>query len=193
MGNLITALVTLLSGLPKLWAIFLLAMFPVIELRGAIPLAVAWDLPLLTSFVVAVLGNMAPVLPLLYFLGPVSRWLEKHFLIFRRFFQWVFNRSRRHEHQIEKYGYWGLVVFVAIPVPGTGVWVGSALAFLLGLKVLPSFLAMTLGVVIAGSIMTFLSLGVAQLIVSQGLIWTIFLILTLIALVLWLKNKQQKK
>lgn len=190
MGDLITALVDLMAGLPKTWAIFVLAMVPVIELRGAIPLAIAWDIPPLISFATAVLGNIAPILPLLLFLGPVSRWLEKHFLVFRRFFKWVFDRSRQHEDKIEKFGYWGLAIFVAIPFPGTGVWVGSALAFLLGLKIFPSFLAMTLGVIIAGGLMIFLSLGVAELIASQGLLLTGLLILILVILIIGFRNKK---
>ncbi|MFA5536320.1 MAG: small multi-drug export protein [Bacillota bacterium] len=184
-------MVDLVSGLPRLWAIFLLAMFPIIELRGAIPLAIAWNLPPLSSFWVAALGNIIPIFPLLYFLEPVSLWLGRQFNFFKNFFEWVFARGRRHKGKIERYGYWGLALFVAIPIPGTGVWVGSVIAFLLGLSAIPSFLAMTLGVVVAGFIMMALSLGVVQLITGQGLLWTIVVLLLFSSIIIFRKNKNK--
>lgn len=190
MSQLISSLINLVATLPKIWAVFVLAMMPIIELRGAIPLAIAWNIPPLTTFIIAFLGNMIPVLPLLFFLGPVSDWLQKHFAIFKSFFHWVFSRSKAHEDKIKRYGYWGLVLFVAIPFPGTGVWVGSALAFLLRLRILPSFLAMGLGVIIAGIVVISFSLGVAEIAAKQGLFWATLVVIFLLGLMLWQRKKQ---
>lgn len=188
MGKIIGFFIALVSGLPKPLAVFVLAMVPIIELRGAIPLAVAWDLNPSIGFFSAILGNLVPIFPLLLFLGPVSQWLQKHFAFFKGFFQWVFNRSRQHEDKIKRYGYWGLALFVAIPFPGTGVWVGSALAFLLGLKIIPSFLAMALGVLGAGTIMLLLSWGIAELAAAKGTLAAVIGILILVSIIIFRKR-----
>lgn len=190
MDALVTWLVDLVAVLPKWWAVFILAMVPIIELRGAIPLAIAWQMDLFPGFMAAFWGNLVPVLPLLLFLGPVSQWLEAHFRPFRVFFRWVFTRTARYEAQIHKYGYWGLVLYVGIPLPGTGAWTGCALAFLLGLKIIPSFLAIAAGVFLAGVLMLLLSLGVAEL-ASQGAIW-LFLALALVCCIIFFYRRRKR-
>lgn len=191
MDSLVAWMVDLVAVLPKWWAVFILAMVPIIELRGAIPLAIAWQMDPLSGFVAALLGNLVPVLPLLWFLGPVSRWLESNFRPFKVFFRWVFTRAARYEEQIHKYGYWGLMLFVGIPLPGTGAWTGCALAFLLGMKIVPAFLAIAAGVFLAGIIMLLLSLGVAGL-AAQGVGWAI-LAVVLIIIVVFVHNRRQDR
>lgn len=142
--------------IPPELQIFLLAMTPVGELRVAIPLGLglyqmAWPQVLLIS----VLGNLLPVVVLLLWLGPFSQWLMKHSRIFRRFFNWLFERTRkRHRLEIERYGWWGLMVFVAIPLPMTGGWSGTLVAFLTGMPFWRAFSAIALGVVMAGLVVT---------------------------------------
>jgi len=100
---------------------------------------------------------MIPIPFILLFLGPVSRFLMR-FPVGKRFFDWLFARTRKKTAEIEKYETLGLTVFVAIPLPATGGWTGAMAAFLLGMKFNHSMWSIFLGVVIAGVIMTVLSL-----------------------------------
>lgn len=145
-------------GCPPALAVALVAMLPIVELRGAIPVGVnlfgmdwRWVFPL------AVLGNMAPIPFILLLLGPLSRWCMQ-FKTGKLFFDWLFTRTRRKSAQIEKYETLGLTIFVAIPLPATGAWTGAMAAFLLGLTFPHAMLSILLGVIIAGVIMTVLSL-----------------------------------
>ncbi len=137
--------------------VFFTAAAPISELRGAIPLAIvdleiSWQL----AFLVAFAGNLLPVPFLLLFLGPVSRFLSKIGL-FERILNFIFRLSRRRGGLVERYGTMGLVLFVAIPLPVTGAWTGSIVAFLLGLSFWHAFPAIVLGVIIAGVIVTTLT------------------------------------
>ena len=111
---------------------FLLAMTPIGELRAAIPAGIYIHyLSPYTAYIIAVIGNLIPVIFLLLFLEPVSKWLSLKFKIFQRFFDWLFKRTRKKaSSKIKKYGYPALVLFVAVPLPITGAWTGSAIAFL---------------------------------------------------------------
>jgi uncharacterized membrane protein len=142
----------------------LAAALPVSELRGAIPLAIGvygydpWQ-----AYLLAVLGNLLPVVPLLLFLGPVSDWLRR-FTFWDKFFTWLFSRTRRkyiREH--ESFSLTALALFVAIPLPVTGAWTGCAIAFLVGFRFWPAFAAISTGVLLAGVIVTATVLGVQWL------------------------------
>ncbi len=153
-----------LHNLPKEWITLILATLPVAELRGAIPWALAQPpvgggLSWQTAYIFAVIGNFLPVIPILYFLEPVSNWLRR-WKIFDRFFDWLFARTRKRGKMIEKYEALGLILFVAIPLPITGAWTGSAAAFVFGLSkkwAIPCILA---GICIAGVIVTLACMGV---------------------------------
>ena len=138
--------------------VFLTAAAPISELRGAIPLAIAvLDITWPLAFLVAYAGNLFPVPFILLLLDPVSRLLSR-IKIFERILNWIFSISRRRGGIIERYGAIGLVLFVAIPLPITGAWTGSIVAFLLGMKFRYAFPAIMLGVFIAGVIVTTLTL-----------------------------------
>ncbi|MEE8470184.1 MAG: small multi-drug export protein [Dehalococcoidia bacterium] len=138
--------------------VFLVAASPIVELRGAIPDAInRLDIPWALAFLVAYAGNLLPVPFLLLFLGPVSR-LFARVRLFEKILEWIFERSRRRGDIVERYGSIGLVLFVAVPLPVTGAWTGSIVAFLLGMKVRHAFPAIALGVFIAGVIVTILTL-----------------------------------
>ncbi len=145
------------SGLPDGLVIVLIAALPVVELRGAVPVGHMLGMHPLTVYVLAVLGNMVPIPFLLWMLGPCSR-LCMRVRIGRRFFEWLFARTRRKTAKVEKYETLGLTVFVSIPLPVTGGWTGSIAAFLMGLRFRHAFLSILLGVMVAGVIMTALSL-----------------------------------
>jgi len=142
--------------------VVLIAMLPLAELRLAIPIAImkepyGFGLDPITAFSLSVVGNMIPVIPLLLFLEPVSNYLRR-WKIWDIFFTWLFERThRRHNANFEKYGSVGLAIFVGIPLPVTGAWTGCAAAFVFGFKFKNSFLAILAGVIIAGSIMTTLT------------------------------------
>lgn len=135
-----------------------LAASPISELRGAIPLAVLeFDFPWYYAYIIAALGNMLPVPFILLFLNAVTRILSR-IPLFDRFFKWLFAYTRRRGTLIEKYERIGLILFVAIPLPVTGAWTGSIVAVLLGMKFTRAILSIFLGVLIAGAIVTCLTL-----------------------------------
>ncbi|MDD5615150.1 MAG: small multi-drug export protein [Candidatus Methanoperedens sp.] len=142
--------------------VVLIAMLPVAELRLSIPIAImkepyGFGLDPFTAFYLSVIGNMIPVVPLLLFLEPVSNFLRR-WKIFDMFFTWLFERThRKHSANFEKYGSIGLAIFVGIPLPATGAWTGCAAAFIFGFKFKNAFLAILAGVIIAGIIMTTLT------------------------------------
>lgn len=138
--------------------VILISMLPLSELRLSIPIAIyAFELDPFTAFYLSVIGNMIPVVPLLLFLEPVSNFLRR-WKIGDIFFTWLFERThRKHNEKFEKYGSIGLAIFVGVPLPVTGAWTGCAAAFVFGFKFKNAFLAILAGVIIAGSIMTTLT------------------------------------
>jgi len=139
----------------------LVAALPVSELRGSIPLALGvFHFPVEKAFFLSIIGNLIPVLPLLLFLESVSKWLSMRFNWAEKFFSWLFARTKRRSKLVEKYGAIGLIFFVAIPLPITGAWTGSIIAWLLNLKRRRSFLAISLGLIIAGIIITLVATGI---------------------------------
>lgn len=148
--------------------IFLISMIPILELRGSILIA-PWLLhtTLVPTYIAAVIGNLLPIPFILMFIKQIFVWLKKsgnrHL---RRIPEVLEAKAMKRSEQIEKYGYFGLFLFVAIPLPGTGAWTGSLLAVLLGLKPRKSFLFIMLGVLTAGLVMSLVSFGVLNNIIS---------------------------
>lgn len=130
-------------------------MTPIGELRVALPIALTlYNMDWVWAFFISVLGNLVPIVFLLLFLDPVSQWLSDNSKFFQRFFNWLFERTRRKSNsRIEKYGEIALISFVAIPLPLTGAWTGAVVAFLFGIPFKKSFPLISLGVIIAGVIM----------------------------------------
>lgn len=142
----------------------LVSALPVSELRGAIPLALGkFHFPVYKAYILSVLGNMVPVIPILLFLESLSGWLSKRSKIAERFFMWLFERTRRRSKVIEKYGAIGLILFVAIPLPVTGAWTGCVAAFLFGIRRRWATLSILAGVMIAGVVVTAISLGALKI------------------------------
>jgi len=150
-----------LKGVRPEYLTVIVAMIPIAELRGAIPLALSLKVPVTRAFALAVAGNLIPVLPALFLLEPVSNYLRK-FSIFDKFFSWLFQRTRSRSQIIEKLELLGLALFVAVPLPLTGAWSGAIAAFLFRFRIRDSFFAITLGVLIAGVIVTLTCLGVIR-------------------------------
>lgn len=158
-------------GIPPLLVTGLIAMVPVFELRGAIPVGAAlFKLNIFAVFAVAVLFNIIPVLPILLFLNPIKRYLERKGFM-RGFFGFFERRAEKNRSLIERYEELGLALFVAVPLPATGAWSGALLAVILGLKTTKSFLFVSLGVLGAGVIVTlFTALGLFGIVAASTLL-----------------------
>lgn len=152
-------LVELLQAVPDWLATIIMGALPISELRGAIPVAIGvYGMDPLSAYALSVFGNLLPVVPLLLFLGPVSDWLRRY-RIFDLFFTWLFTRTRqKHSERFEKYGIFALTLFVAVPLPVTGAWTGCAAAFVFGIKFRHAFPAVLAGVLIAGVVVTLVTL-----------------------------------
>jgi len=143
---------------------FLIAMSPIVELRGSIPVALEiFHLPLWSAYFFSVLGNMVPVL-ILPFLGVVSGALSRRFSFLERFFSWLFLYTRKkHEKSFEIFRDFALVLFVAIPLPFTGAWTATLVSFVFGIPVRRAFPLILLGVIIAAVIVSLITLGITNI------------------------------
>ena len=135
------------------------AMLPGTELRLSIPLAIALGMSPAEAFCYSAMGNLVPVLLLPVLLEKSTDWLRKYW-IFDRALSWIFARIERHSGIIAKYGSIGLILFVAIPMPGTGGWSGCVAAFLMRMRYKTTVVAVSAGVVIAGMVVTLACMGV---------------------------------
>ena len=143
----------------KLISVFIISMLPIIELRGAIPVAaflfnVEWPV----AFLIAIIGNLLPVPFILFFVEKVFDFMKAHKILDK----WIIKLETKAMSKSDKVNsaqFWGLVAFVAIPLPGTGAWTGSLIASLLKIDRKKSLLAVALGVLIAGIIVTVLTYG----------------------------------
>lgn len=142
--------------------IFLISMVPLIELRGAIPYAVGFGLPLVPSYIICILGNMLPVPIIFLFARRVLEWgVDKP--IIGRFFKFCLEKGHKGGAKLQQKAGRGLFValllFVGIPLPGTGAWTGTLAASLLDMDFKSSVTAVMLGVILAGIIMGLVSAG----------------------------------
>lgn len=149
--------------LKKYFWIFFISMVPLIELRGAIPVSQGIGLPIVTSYIVCIIGNMLPV-PIIYlFARKVLQWGSDKPLI-GGFFRWCLTKGEHGGQKLqEKAGrglFVALMLFVGIPIPGTGAWTGTLAASILDMDFKSSVLAVMLGVLLAGVIMMIGSIGV---------------------------------
>lgn len=143
----------------KLLYVLLISMLPLIELRGAIPVAAAMGLPFYFYAPIAILGNLIPVPFILLFIPRILDWLGK-FHAFESIVSWVRRKADKHSERILKGAFIGLLLFVLIPLPGTGAWTGALVAALFELPKRRSFVAISLGVLGCAVIMTLASEGV---------------------------------
>lgn len=150
------------TALGKWMMTFGMAMVPVVELRGAIPVGVAAGLPPAAACATAVLGNLLPVPFIMLLVRRVFDWLRG-----TRFFgpkiSWLERRAHLKGRIVRKYRLLGLTVLVAIPLPGTGAWTGALVASVLDIRMRDAIPAIFLGLVIAGGIITVLTMGLVHL------------------------------
>jgi uncharacterized membrane protein len=158
-------------GFSKELAVLIVSALPVVELRGAIPVAiVTFDIPWQTAFFLAYIGNIFPVAFILLFLNKFIIWLDKFDWAKRRL-KWFFQRTKKRGGLIEKYKHLGLIAFVAIPLPITGAWTGATASVLFGIPFPQAFISILVGVFIAGVIVTILTmLGWVGAVITGGIL-----------------------
>lgn len=165
MDSIVQYIVDIFSGtIPSQLIVFIVSMIPILELRGSILAAGFMDVSFLETYIVAVLGNLLPIPFILIFIKKILDWM-KTTNAFSRIANGIEKRALSKREQIDKYGYFGLFLFVAIPLPGTGAWTGALLAVLLGMKGRKAFIPIALGVMAAGLVMSLLAFGIIQKII----------------------------
>lgn len=140
----------------------LISMVPVVELRGGIPAGVAMGLPIPTALLAAVLGNMLPVPFVILFIRKIFKWVRVHIPRLGSFVDRIEARAyaKMRNERLVRWEAWGLLLFVAIPLPGTGAWTGSLIAALMDLRLKNAVPVIFVGVVLAGLVITALTYGV---------------------------------
>ena len=144
---------------------FLVAMVPVVELRGAIPFGVVRGLNLWTAIIASVLGNLVPVPFIILFIRKIFAWMRAHMPKLDGLVTRMEKKAEKNRAAVEKYAFWGLAILVAIPLPGTGAWTGALVAAMMEMRLKRAFPAFVIGVVIAGVIVSVVTYG-AQAIFS---------------------------
>ena len=147
----------------RIIATFVISMFPVIELRGGIPYGVGFGLNPWVAFVVAMLGNLFPIPFILILLNGILEWMKTRKGIIGSAANWLENKAYKNQATIEKYKALGLIILVAIPLPGTGAWTGALVATVLRMNRKTAFPCIVIGVLIAGIIVTAISYGFASI------------------------------
>ena len=149
--------------------VFFISCLPILELRGGLVAAYLLHLPLIPAMIVCYIGNMLPIPFLLIFVKKLLHWFGK-FKIFKGFVDWLENRGQQKADEMKqkesKWKEWGLMAFVAIPLPGTGGWTGSLVAAFLNMDNKKAFKVIAVGVAIAGIIVAALSYGLVDVIVG---------------------------
>ena len=148
----------------KMLVTFILSMMPIGELRVGLPYGIALGLEYPLALVAALLGNMIPVPFIIVYIKRIFVWMRRHMPVFDSFITKMENKANLKGETVEKYGPAGLLLFVAIPLPGTGAWTGALIAALLDMKTEKAVPYIMLGVCIAASIMTLVTYGVIHIV-----------------------------
>ena len=159
MESLVSFFISLFHGVNKDIVIFIISLMPILELRGGLLAATFLKVPYIRALIICVIGNILPIPFVLLFLEMIFGWMER-WSVTKKIVKWLEKKGNSKRSQIDKYGYLGLILFVGIPLPGTGAWTGSLVAILLGLDKKKSFLCILVGVMLAALIMSILSYGI---------------------------------
>ena len=149
-----------LETVGKELCVFFCSMIPIIELRGAIPLGFALGLPWWQSYALSVLGNMLPVPFILLLIKGMIGWMSRSKInFFNKVANFLLRKVEKKRDKIEKYSFWGVALFVGVPLPVTGAWTGSLVAAMIDMKFWKALLSAFIGVLIAGVRMPIISYG----------------------------------
>ena len=165
MSAIIEAIKTFfLETVGKELCVFFCSMIPIIELRGAVPMGAVFGMPWYQTYILSVLGNMLPVPFILLLIKKVIQWMSVSTVkFFNKISNFLLKKVEKKRAGIEKYAFWGVCLFVAVPLPVTGAWTGSLVAALIDMKFWKAFLSCLFGVMISGTIMTLISYGIASI------------------------------
>ena len=153
---------TLGQYISKEAVVFIISMIPILELRGGLVVSKLIGVPLLTAIPLCIVGNIIPIPFILLFIKQIFKWLKK-VKFFEKFVVKLENRAMSKSDSIRRYEFWGLALFVGIPLPGTGAWTGSLIAALLNLDLKKAILAELVGIVMATVIMSVFSYGLLEI------------------------------
>lgn len=157
--SLINWFTSTLNFMPKEMVAFIISMVPILELRGGLIAASLLGIGVVKAIGICILGNIVPIPFILFFITPIFNWMKKTSFL-RPMVEKLENKSMEKSDQIQKYEFWGLALFVGIPLPGTGAWTGALIAALLGIDIKKASLSIFIGLIIATIIMTFISYGI---------------------------------
>ena len=152
------------TDIGKMCATFFISMLPVGELRAGLPYGIAQGLEYPLALMAALLGNMIPVPFIIVYIKRIFEWMRKHMPRMNALVTKLENRAHLKGETVEKYGHWGLLPFVAIPLPGTGAWTGALIAALLNIRTSKAVPVILIGVCIAAAIMTLITYGVIHIV-----------------------------
>lgn len=160
MEHLVHAILDALNGrLGKEVIVFIISLFPILELRGGLLAASIMNVPFTNAVIASVIGNILPIPFILLLLEHILVLMEK-WKPTKKIALWLKKKAEKHKDAIDRYGFWGLVLFVGIPLPGTGAWTGSLVASVFHMDKKKSFIAILLGIILALVIMSIVSYGV---------------------------------
>ena len=166
MEKIIKAFIGIFGGLTstvlgKEIIVFIISLMPILELRGGLLAASLLGLDPIPSYIISVIGNVLPVPFILWFMGRILKWMKTRKRL-KKFADWLDKKVEKNREKIEKFGFWGLVLFVGIPLPGTGAWTGCLVASVLEMDKKKSFIAAMIGVFMASIIMMLISFGLLR-------------------------------
>lgn len=147
----------------KIITTFFISMVPVIELRGAIPYATGMGLAPEIAIPVAMIGNLIPIPFIILFIKKIFAWMRKVSPKLNGVVDKMEAKAEKNKEKVLRYAFWGLTIFVAIPLPGTGAWTGALVAAMLDMPLKKAFPSVVLGVLIAGTVVAFVSYGAAEI------------------------------
>ena len=140
--------------------VFIISLLPILELRGGLIAAALLGVSAVPAYIISIIGNILPVPFILLLINKILKWMRNSKIkFFNNIANWLFGKVEKHKDQIEKFGYWGVVLFVGIPLPGTGAWTGTLIASVLELDKKKTFFATLLGIFLASIIMMLVSYG----------------------------------
>ena len=166
MEKLINIIIGLFAGLKatrygREILVFIISVLPILELRGGLLAASLLEVDPLVAYVISIIGNILPVPFILFFIKRIIVWMRKSKVnLFNKFAKFLDEKVEKNKEKIEKYGYLGLILFVGVPLPGTGAWTGCLLAAVLDMDRKKSFACVVCGVLMASIIMMVLSYGI---------------------------------
>lgn len=141
----------------KYIAVFIISMIPIVELRLAVPIAAAVGLPFYEALPISIIGNLIPIPFIIIFIKKIFAWMRKISPKLNKVVDKLEAKADKNKEKVLRYAFWGLTIFVAIPLPGTGAWTGALVAAMLDMPLKKAFPSVVLGVIIAGIIVAFIS------------------------------------